>query len=251
MFVAATTDCFPTLTLEEAVEKLADLEFVNLEICIDEKGDQLTPAEVAENVSAAVVKCGATRRLNLTGFLFRENLNHPNYYDHFDAICNLAKLSRVVTLTVESAELGTPFNEEVERLKQLVAIAENHGVRVGVRGQHGCLSEDPDTISVICEHVKGLGLAYDPSHYLYQAPANRNTDKIIQYTSNVYLRDTTPDALQVQVGHGEIDYGRIIDRLTKIGYRRGLCVDIQPDPELDHFAELRKLRMLLESFLMT
>ena len=251
MFVAATTDCFPGLSLEEAVEKIADLEFVNIEICIDENGQQITPAEIAENVSAAVIRCGATRRLNLIGFLLRESLTHPNYFEHFEAICELAKLSRVVTITVESGELGTPFNEEVERLKRLVGIAEAHGVRVGVRSQHGCLSEDPDTISVICEHVKGLGLAYDPSHYLYQAPANRNTDKIIQYTSNVYLRDTTKDKLQVQVGHGSVDYGRIIERLTKIGYRRALCVDIRPDDELDHFAELRKLRMLLESFLMT
>ena len=44
----------------------------------------------------------------------------------------MAKAIKVVTLTVRSAELGTPFNAEVERLRALVAIATMEGVRVGL-----------------------------------------------------------------------------------------------------------------------
>ena len=51
------------------------------------------------------------------------------HYRQFAACCKLAKATKVVTLTVPSAELGTPFNEEVEHLRRLVAIAKLEGVR--------------------------------------------------------------------------------------------------------------------------
>jgi hypothetical protein len=60
----------------------------------------------------------------------------------------MAKGAKVVTLTVPSAELGTPFNEEVEHLRRLVDIADRHGVRVGIKSQVGRMSADPDTVMV-------------------------------------------------------------------------------------------------------
>ncbi len=249
MFVAATTECFEHLSFEEAVEKIADLEFTNLEINIDENGDHLKPSEVASNVTAAVTKCNNTRRLDVISYRFVSTAPGEQYYDEFRAVCELAKLTKVVTLTVPSSELGTPFNEEVERLKALVQIAESNGVRVGLQSQNGCLSEDPDTVTVICDHVTGLGLSFDPSHYIYQAQPNRDPDKLLKYTQHVYLRDTLPDKLQVRVGQGEVDYGKLVGQLSKLNYRRGLCVDIRPDDETDHMAEMRKIRLLLESLL--
>ena len=249
MFVAATTDCFAHLSFDEAVEKIVDLEFTSLEINIDENGAHMTPAEVAGNVEAAVARCQATRRLNVISYRMASNRPPEEYFDQFAAVCELAKLTKVVTITVPSSQLGTPFNEEVERLKRLVSIAESHGVRVGMQSEVGCLTEDPDTVSVICDHVTGLGLSFDPSHYIYQRQGRRDPDKLLKYIQHVYLRDTTADQLQVRVGQGEVDYGKLVGQLSKLGYRRGLCVDIRPDSEIEHMAEMRKMRLLLESLL--
>ena len=157
-----------------------------------------------------------------------------------------------MTLTVPSGEHGTPFNEEVERYKLLVKIAEQHGVRVAMRSQVGHLSADPDTVSVICKHVKGLGLALDPSVYQYGHANPLSYDHLTNYIHNTYLRDSTSDNLQVRVGQGVIDYGKLIGQLRKEKYSRALCVDIPPsdDPEIDHDGELRKLRLLLESLIL-
>ncbi len=151
-----------------------------------------------------------------------------------------------------SGEHGTPFNEEVERYKRLVKIAERHGVRVAMRSKVGNISADPDTVSVICGHVQGLGLSLDPSHFHFgQPPETMNYEKLLGYVHNVYLRDSTPDNLQVRVGQGIIEYGKLINLLRKAGYDRALCVDIQPqDDDTDHDGELRKLRLLLESLVM-
>lgn len=249
MFVAATTDCLANLPLEEAVEKLAHLEFTNIEIAIREDGQHLRPSQVVSDFKYSCDVCYSTRRLNVVGYGLGIQAEGEEYFTTFNECCKLAKATRVVTLTVEAGEHGTPFNEEVERYKRLVKIAEQHGVRVGMRTRVGRLSDDPDTVSVICGHVKGLGLAIDPSHYLFGRDNPPNYDHLIGYVQNVYLRDSTKDNLQVRVGQGVIEYGKLINLLRKVKYGRALCVDIKPQPDTDHDGELRKLRLLLESLL--
>ena len=251
MFVAATTQCFPDRPLDSAIEKLADLEFSHIEIGIHENSDHIKPSDVKSDMAKCYDRINSTHRLTVTGLSLQIEDEGEEYYDTFTKCCELAKLSKIVTLTVPSSEHGTPFNEEVERYKRLVKIAEQHGVRVAMRSKVGHISADPDTVSVICGHVKGLGLSLDPSHYHYgQPPETATYEKLMGYVHNVYLRDSTPDNLQVRVGQGIIEYGKLINLLRKVRYDRALCVDIQPDPELDHDGELRKLRLLLESLVM-
>ena len=250
MFVAATTQCYPDRPLDRAIEKLADLEFSHIEIGIHENSDHLKPSQVVENFRGAVEVVNSTRRLTVVGFSLEIEGEGESYNETFNKCCELAKLSKIVTLTVDSSEHGTPFNEEVERYKSLVKIAEKHGVRVAMRSTQGRISADPDTVSVICRHVHGLGLSLDPSHYHFGHPPEVAVyENLMEYVHNVYLRDSTPDELQVRVGQGIIEYGKLINLLRKVGYDRALCVDIQPsdDPDIDHDGELRKLRLLLES----
>ena len=105
-------------------------------------------------------------------------------------------------------------------------------------------------MSVICGHVKGLGLSLDPSQYLFQQKSPLNYEKLLSYVQNVYLRDSTADELQVRVGKGVIEYGKLINLLRKEKYSRALCVDIQPEDDSDHMGEMRKLRLLLESLVL-
>ncbi|MDX1946981.1 MAG: TIM barrel protein, partial [Pirellulaceae bacterium] len=165
------------------------------------------------------------------------------------AICKLARIAKVVTLTVPSSELGTPFNEEIEHLRRLVDIATLHGVRVGMKSQVGRLSENPDTIENLCDNVKGLGITLDPSAFICGPLQGRNYDKLNKYIYHTHLRDTSKKAFQVRVGQGEVEYGRIINQLQKFKYNRSLCVNITEMPDVDHVGELRKLRLLLESLL--
>jgi sugar phosphate isomerase/epimerase len=250
VFVSASTDCFPQLSMDEAIEKIADLEYSSIEIAVNEQHNQLKPSDVASSVATAVSKCGSKRRLNLVSYGLDITADGEDYFDQFNACCQLAKATRIVTVTVPSAPLGTPFNQEVERLKRLLKIAESHGVRVGMRSQHGCLSEDPDTVSVICDHVKGLALSYDPSQYIYKQNQPRDTERLMKYVHQVYLRDSTKEKLQVRVGQGVIEYGKLVNQLAKVGYNRSLCVWILPQDDTDQLAELRKMRLLLESLLM-
>ena len=62
--------------------------------------------------------CRQTHRLTAAAFSVEiEPPDESPDYRQFAACCKLAKATKVVTLTVRSAELGTPFNAEVERLR--------------------------------------------------------------------------------------------------------------------------------------
>ena len=71
----------------------------------------------------------------------------------------------------------------------------------------------------------------------------------LKYVTNVYLRDSTKEKLQVRVGQGIIDYNKLINQLGKVSYQRALVVDIPVQDDVDHMGEMRKMRLLLESLL--
>jgi len=250
VFVAATTRCYPELPLDAALQRLIDLEYTNVEIILDEAGVQLKPSEVLADPDRAIRLCRQTHRMTTIAYGVEPNApGEQAYYAQFAACCRLAKATKVVTLTVRSGEIGTPFNEEIERLRKLVAIASVEGVRVGLLTESGHMTQDPDTAIVLCDNVKGLGLTLDPSHYICGSHRGGNYDHVMKYVYHVRLRDTTREQLQVRVGQGQVEYGRLTSQLNRVRYDRALCVDIAPMPDVDQNAELRKIRLLLESLL--
>ncbi|MCI0743187.1 MAG: sugar phosphate isomerase/epimerase [Gemmataceae bacterium] len=251
MFVAASTDCFSQLPLGEALARLVDLEYTSIEIALREDGRQLKPSDVLANLESATHACRTTHRLTPCAYYFDMSPEDTQYYAAFGACCKLARATKVVAITVPSSELGTPFNAEIERLRELVRIAHEEQVLVGMKTQSGCLTEDPTTAQVLCDNVKGLGITLDPSHYLYGPKAGANFDNLFKYVYHVHLRDTNKKALQVRIGQGEVEYGKLVTQLGKFRYDRALCVQIldTANADVDHAAELRKLRLLLESLL--
>ena len=249
MYVAVSTDCLPDVPMPDVVERFVDLEFTTVELALRENGSVLSPSRIDSDFDKAAHMATRSHRLEVCSYDVHIDATGDEYFQQFEAICRLGKATKVVTLTVPSAELGTPFNEEVERLQRLVECAETEGVRVAMKSQIGRLTEDPDTVKVLCDNVKGLGLTLDPSHYFCGPYPNKSLDKIMEYVFHVHLRDSKKDQLQVRVGQGELDYGRFVTQLRKIGYTHALSIQMPPMPEFEQRGELRKLRLLLETLL--
>jgi sugar phosphate isomerase/epimerase len=251
VLVAATSRCFAELPLDAALQRLVDLEYTNVEIVIHETGGHIKPSQVTADLDWAVRVCRQTHRLTPVALSVDVEApeGSPQYYDQFAACCKLAKAIKVVAVVVRAAELGTPFNAEVERLRTMAAITSLEGVRLGLLTESGRMTQDPDTAVVLCDNVKGMGLTLDPSHYIYGPLGGCNTEHLMKYVYHVRLRDTTKDQLQVRVGQGVVEYGKLINQLNKVHYDRALSVDVLPMPEVDQLAEMRKIRLLLESLL--
>ena len=148
---------------------------------------------------------------------------------------------RVAQITVPASPLGTPFNEEIDRLRNFVRLANQETIRLSIKTRIGSLTEDPRTAVELCQSVKGLGLTLDPSHYICGPHAARGIDTLMPYVYHVHLRDTTATQLQVQVGLGEVDYTRLISQLRKENFDRTLSVELLPelyDPEINRPLEM-------------
>jgi sugar phosphate isomerase/epimerase len=249
VFVAASSRCFANLPLNAAMLQLVELEYVSVEIMVHETGGHLKPSEVLADTERAVMLCRQTHRLTPVALSVEIEAAAPEYYQQFAACCRLAKAIKVVTITVRSAELGTPFNEEIERLRTLVALASREGIRVGLLTEVDRMTETPDTAVVMCDSVKGLGITLDPSYYTFGPHAGVDYDSVLKHVYHVRLRDTTKDQLQVRIGQGEIEYGRLVNQLHKVHYDRALCVDLEAMADVDQLTEMRKMRLLLESLL--
>ncbi len=250
MFVAASTRCFSNLPLEAALQRLVDLEFTAVELVLDESGDHLKPSEVAQDLERAVRICRKTRRLTPVALSVDIKADsEPEYYAQFQACCRLAKAIKVVTIAVRSEELGTPFNAEIERLQELVRLGAKDEVVVGLTTEAGRMTQDPATAVVFCKNVQGLALTLDPSHFVCGPHQGAPYEQVMEHACHVRLRDTSKDQLQVRIGQGVIEYGRLIAQLTKVNYGRALCVDVLPTEDTDQMAEMRKIRLLLESLL--
>jgi len=248
VFVCVSTESLPDLPLSEAMERLAELEFTAVEIAVREGGGHLEPAAVAADPEAAIAACRNLQRLRPVAVSFAAP-ETPEVYDHFAASCRLAKSLGVVTMVVESSELGTPFNGEIERLRRLVAIAAGLGAVVGVRTAADRMTQDAETTASLCRNVPGLGVTLDPSHFIHGHKKPASWEAVLKYVCHVHLRDTKADAFQVRVGQGNVEYGKIVSQLERAGYQRGLCAHMPPLEGVDQFAELRKMRLLLESLI--
>jgi sugar phosphate isomerase/epimerase len=246
VFVCVSTECFPDLPLDQAMERLAELEYTAVEIDIHEGGSHLQPDAVLADPTAAVAACSDLQRLKPVALSFAAPTD-DTVYEKFDACCRLAKSLGIVTLVVESSELGTPFNGEIERLRKFVAIAASYGMLVGVKTEAERMTQDAETTASLCRNVPGLGVTLDPSHSIFGRKKPASWDSILQYVCHVHLRDTKPEAFQVRVGQGNVEYGRIVSQLSRVGYKRGLCAHVPPLEGIDQVGELRKMRLLLET----
>jgi sugar phosphate isomerase/epimerase len=249
VIVAASSECFPDLNFGDVLERLVDLEYTALELAVHERGGHLRPSQVLADLNGAIDTCRATLRLTLCALSVDIEAEGDAYYEQFAACCKLAKATKVVIVTVPAAELGTPFNAEIERLRELVKIASYEGVVVCVKTESGRVTQDPDTTVVMCDNAKGLRVTLDPGHLIYGPHKGGNYEQLLKYVSHVHLRDSSKEKLQVRIGQGEVEYGRLVTQLGKVRYDRALSVHMTPMEGVDHNAEMRKMRLLLESLL--
>jgi sugar phosphate isomerase/epimerase len=248
VIIAASTSCIPGESLAEIFEHLVGLEYGSMEMVIGEAG-VILPSQIADQHDAIVQLRRGSRRISPVAIFFDVEPESPAFLEQFTHACRLAKECKIAVITVHAAIPGTPFNEEIDRLQELVKIGVQYGCVVGIATEAGRISDTPDTVASLCRNAKGLGVTLDPSHYIYNLPKPKDYEPILPYVCHVRLRDTKQKQFQTRIGQGVIDFGRLVVHLGTVHYQRALCVDLAPIPNVDGDAELRKIRLLLESVL--
>jgi sugar phosphate isomerase/epimerase len=252
VYVACSTLCFARYPLERALRIIGELEFSKLDVAIHEGGPHLRPSEVAQDVPLAAQRIRIGPSLSPAAFSVEIEADcAEQYQQQLRAVCRLARMSAVTTITIPAGPVGTDVEKEAKRLLPLQRLADTEGIVLTVATRIGTLTEDPEMCVRLCEGVPGLGLTLDPSHFLAGPHQGKPYEVVYPFVRHVHLRDTGrgPDQFQVRVGQGEIEYGRIIAQLSRHGYDRLLTVAIHDvaDAPFAMDAEVRKLKYLLES----
>jgi sugar phosphate isomerase/epimerase len=252
VLVACSTLCFARYPLERALHTIGELEFSKVDVAIHERGPHLRPSEVAADVNHAAHRIRIGPSLTPGAFSVEiEAADEKEHHRQLRAVCHLARLCMVATVTVPAGPAGTDLDAEVQRLTPLLRLAEAEGIILCVETRIDTLTEDPEAAVELCERLPGLGLTLDPSHYIAGPHQGRSWDPVYPHVRHVHLRDSgrDPSQFQVRVGQGNVEYGRIISYLARNQYERLLSVEILdlPDAPFNMEQEVRKLKYLLES----
>ena len=245
MHIAASTRSLWDLAFPAACLQIQDLGFDRVEIWLSESYDQLKPSTVAQNPEACVAQLREASRVSPVAIYLEDDVD----MDSFTAIVEFAKLLKVAQITIEASPRGTPFNTEIDRLRERTAMCHQEGVRLSILTKTGLLSEDPHTAVELCQSVKGLGITLDPSYFICRPNGMVDFDVVFSEVLHVHLRDTSLTEIQVPGGLGEVDYNHIVNCLRQCGFQRTLSVDLLPRTMTgdERLLEMRKLRLLLES----
>jgi len=256
MFVSCSTLCFARMPFANAMRRMLDLEFDRVEYAFggDSVHAELLPARIADSKETALREIRNTSGLNPSSFDIRfATTDLTEQKRQFEALCWLAKSMIVAVVSVEPSKGKTSFEQEADRLGELMSIASRFGVVLTVTTHSEGLTARPADAVALCRAVPELGLTLDPSHFVNGPHQSMSFDEVYPYVRNVRLRDSGRKAgeFQVKVGQGEVEYARVISQLHRGGYKRGLVLDIEDreDNAFDTEAEVRKLKLVLESLL--
>lgn len=249
VYVACSSLCFASHSLSEAFRIIREMHFSKVDLTIHRNGPHLTPEDVFADVSKTATQLKASN-LSFAALHVGACEEEEPRPDHFRAICRLARLLAVPTVTVVPTD--SDLDATVCRLRPLAKSAACEGVELAVETNVRGMTSDPTAAVELCHRLPGIGLTLDPSYFLTTGIESK-MDGLYPFISHVRLRDSgkKPEEFQVRVGQGEIDYGRIIAMLEREGYERALSVDIRdiPDSPFPVDAEVRKLKYLLESLI--
>ena len=146
-------------------------------------------------------------------------------------------------LTVNPDRADADWDEEIGRLKELVRICAGKGVQAAVETHMFSMTELPENALSLAEHVPGLGLTLDVSHYYCNGSEDR-IGPLLPYVKHVHVRDCgrTWDRIQLPCGDGLFDPQRWADELSRSGYEGWITVEYIDLPGTSFSVEEAALR---------
>ncbi len=247
MHIAASTRSLWDLAFPAACLQIQELGFDKVEIWLNEDFDQLRPSQVARDPETAAGLMREASRLTGAAVFLESEVDLTT----FIGVVRFAKFLRIAQLTILASPKGTPFNTEIDRLRERNSVCQQEGIRLSILTKSGTLADDPHTAVELCQSVKGLGITLDPSYFICRPNGPIDFEVVFPYVLHLHLRDTSPKELQVLGGLGEVDFNKIVNSLRNQNFARTMSIDLLPntlDGE-DRLREMRKLRLLMVSLL--
>jgi sugar phosphate isomerase/epimerase len=144
----------------------------------------------------------------------------------FEAVCRFAKAAGSPTVFVLPGISGPgAFDAAAAGLRDLVVVAQRHGVTLTVEPHVGGLLASPSDTLRMLDVVPGLKLALDYAHFTCMGFRQAEIDVLAPHAGHVHLRQARPGALQAKWGEGVLDFTAMVGVLRDAGYDGWLAVE--------------------------
>ncbi|MEM2886318.1 MAG: sugar phosphate isomerase/epimerase family protein [Thermoproteota archaeon] len=249
-------------TLREALRKIKELGFGAFDLDAFEGWQRINPSELP-SVSEAWVRrfVEEVQSSGLKASSFNcspsKELTDPDdgaferYKAEFLALLELAEKVGCPNITLQPGAFaeGSRPEEILEtlsaRLLELCELKEGYSASVSLEGHANTAIENP---KLALDLVSGLwplvGFTYDPSHFVMKSIALPETEKLLDYTLHVHVRNASFGKMQDEVARGEVDFKWLVKALRSRGYGGALAIEYFDDFDSD-FSNVLELRELL------
>ena len=231
---------FPLLTHDQALSLIAMLGFEGVDIGLFEERSHLWPSREFADVAASARRLKA--KLDDQGlqaadiFLQMDNdftpyaVNHPradrrqkardaflNTLD-YAAHCACAHVTTLPGVHFEEESYEASFARTVEELGWRVDQARTYGIVFGVEAHVGSLVPDPTSAERLVQHVPGLTLTLDYTHFTRLGMPDSAVEPLIKYAAHFHVRGAREGRLQESFARSTIDYGRVYQAMQAAAY---------------------------------
>lgn len=255
--IAGSSLSFSRQPLDVALRELSNLGFSFVDIGAMEGWAHINPSEVVFRGNEFVERLKKLcEQFQIKPVAFNVGLGTNDLTEQqrrLEALCFVAKSLDVPVITLGTSPRGTPLEREVQRLRQLVAVARKFGITIAIEPHFFQVAETPKTALALVEQVEGLKTTLDPSHFSIQGLGLNDYSFLLPFVAHVHLRDAGAngwDEVQVPMGKGQVEFISIVNALREVGYEGALsCEYIDTIGDLDVPENLKALKALLLSLI--
>ncbi len=244
--------------LPDALLRIAELGFRQVDLFVIEHMRHISPARLAAEPGRAGAITGAVRQAGLAvsslncGFSvpFIETASARAQMEReYRAILQLAGELSCPLLTIgigaydERTGRVESFDRVLAGLNWLSGLATDRQVRLSFEPHFGSPAEKPADALYLAKRVwPDAGVTYDPSHFVMQPEIGplAITEGLLAYTVHVHLRNAAPGRMQASMIEGTVDFPWVLDALRRRGYAGGIAIEYLDGAEGDAL-ELREV----------
>lgn len=257
MKIAGSTLSFSKQPLEAALRELSSLGFAFVDIGAMEGWAHINPSEIASQPERSAERLKKLCEQNqIKPIAFNAGLGTNDLTEQqrrLEGLCIVAQKLNIPVITLGTAQRGTPVEQEIRRLRQLVAIARRFGVTIAIEPHFFQIAENPKVALALVEQVEGLKITLDPSHFSIQGLRLDDYRFLLPHVAHVHLRDAGSkgwDEVQVPLGKGCVEFTMIVKALREAGFDGAIaCEYIDSIGNLDIRENLLALKSLLLSLI--
>jgi len=258
MKVSCSTTLAHRAPLDDALRRIADLGFADVDLLMAHGWAHVSPRALVEDFageSATIRKAVNAHGLNVvalnvafSGPLYgRSHDDVGRRKDECLAIVNLMNAMDIAVAAVQPG--GRPHGISDNQLiadasaswAELVAIAAEKGRTLALELHTGSPFDSPDSARELVNRVPETRFAFDPSHLVGQGIDLHQVGWILDRAAHVHLRDAESGRVQVPYGKGTVDFDWILDHLRERDYEGYVAVEYLDTDEFDVAESARAL----------